>query len=49
MTQLEKNSVWLTKAGRKQIERDTRQWAETFGDHDALPGGERRLGKETLP
>ena len=33
----------LTRAGRKQIERDTRQWAETVGDHDALPRGERRV------
>ena len=37
----------LTKAGRKQIERDTRQWEETIGDHDALPG--RATGMSEVP
>ena len=36
----------LTRAGRKQIERDTRQWEDDLGDHDALPDHQRGLADE---
>ena len=39
----------LTKAGRKQNRARYAAVGGDVGDHDALPGGERRLRKATLP
>ena len=48
MTQLEKNAV-LTRAVRKQIERDTRLWAETSAIMTRFLAASEELRKATLP